>query len=138
MSVRGPGYSAARVRLFRVAILTAAGAFGTTHSADAALYYWQDYSDGSYYARQPQPVMQRPKPRKRAITGKKEVAEKETGAKPQGPLVISVSIDRQKVTIYDDNGVFAEAPVSTGMKGHPTPMGVFSVIQKQKFHRSNI
>src|SRR5205823_13562782 len=52
--------------------------------------------------------------------------------------VIVVSIDRQKVTIYDSNGVFAEAPVSTGMKGHSTPMGVFSVIQKHKFHHSNI
>src|SRR5262249_30581778 len=30
------------------------------------------------------------------------------------------------------------APVSTGMSGHPTPMGVFSVIQKQKWHQSNI
>src|SRR5262249_46143161 len=47
-------------------------------------------------------------------------------------------IDRQKMTVYDSNGVFAESPVSTGMKGHSTPMGVFSVIQKQKYHRSNI
>jgi hypothetical protein len=39
---------------------------------------------------------------------------------------------------YDTNGVFAESPVSTGMKGHSTPMGVFSVIQKHKFHHSNI
>ncbi|MGY3421785.1 hypothetical protein ACVWZW_002260 [Bradyrhizobium sp. F1.13.4] len=54
------------------------------------------------------------------------------------PLVIVVSIDRQKVTVYDTNGVFAESPVSTGMKGHSTPMGVFSVIQKHKFHHSNI
>jgi hypothetical protein len=28
--------------------------------------------------------------------------------------------------------------VSTGMPGHPTPTGVFSVIQKHKFHHSNI
>jgi hypothetical protein len=34
--------------------------------------------------------------------------------------------------------LFAESPVSTGMKGHSTPMGVFSVIQKHKMHRSNI
>jgi hypothetical protein len=34
--------------------------------------------------------------------------------------------------------LFAESPVSTGMKGHSTPMGVFSVIQKNKMHRSNI
>ena len=71
-------------------------------------------------------------------TGKKEVAEKETGAKPQGPLIIAISIDQQKVRVYDANGFFAESPVSTGMKGHPTPMGVFSIIQKHKLHHSNI
>jgi hypothetical protein len=123
-----------------LAILTAAGAMGTTTQAHAALYYWPDYSDGSYFSRQPQSALPRPKPPRRrgAATSKKTVAEKETGPKPQGPLVIAISIDRQKVTVYDSNGVFAEAPVSTGMKGHPTPMGVFSVIQKHKFHRSNI
>jgi lipoprotein-anchoring transpeptidase ErfK/SrfK len=132
------GSSAATGRFWRLAMLTAAGAFGATTHAEAALYYWPDYSDGSYYYRQPQPLMQRPKPRKHAPVNKNEVIEKDTGAKPQGPLVISVSIDRQKVTVYDANGAFAEAPISTGMKGHPTPMGVFSVIQKHKLHHSNI
>jgi hypothetical protein len=139
IGVNGPGFPAAPARLWRLAILTAACAVGTATSAEAALYYWPDYSDGSYYYRQQQPPMQRPKPHKRgAAPGKKGVVEKETGAKPQGPLVIVVSIERQKVTIYDSNGVFAEAPVSTGMKGHATPMGVFSIIQKHKFHHSNI
>ena len=55
-----------------------------------------------------------------------------------GPLIIAVSIEQQKVRVYDSNGLFAESPVSTGMKGHSTPMGVFSVIQKHKMHRSNI
>src|SRR5437660_12179415 len=32
----------------------------------------------------------------------------------------------------------AAAAVSTGMPGHPTPMGVFSVIQKDRYHHSNI
>jgi lipoprotein-anchoring transpeptidase ErfK/SrfK len=139
-SVSVAGSSAAKARLWRVAILTAAGAIGTTSHAEAAMYYWSDYSDGgAFYYHQPQQRFERPKPRKRgAVTGKKEIAEKETGAKPQGPLVIAISIERQKVTIYDSNGVFAESPVSTGMKGHPTPMGVFSVIQKHKFHHSNI
>ena len=40
--------------------------------------------------------------------------------------------------IYDANGLFAETPISTGMRGHSTPMGAFSVIQKQKLHHSNI
>ena len=86
------------------------------------------------------PTRPRQKPQKRgsAAAKKSTVAEKEAGAKPQGPLVIVVSIDRQKVTVYDSNGVFAESPVSSGMKGHSTPMGVFSVIQKHKFHHSNI
>jgi lipoprotein-anchoring transpeptidase ErfK/SrfK len=140
-SVNGSRFSATPARLWQVAILTAAGAIGATTQADAAFYYWTDYSDGSYYGRQdPLPVAPRQKPQKRGTAaGKKNVVvEKETGAKPQGPLVIVVSIDRQKVTVYDSNGVFAESPVSTGMKGHSTPMGVFSVIQKHKFHHSNI
>lgn len=139
-SVNGSRFSARPARLWQVAILTAAGAIGATSQADAAFYYWTDYSDGSYYARQNRhPEIPRQKPQKRGAAGKKEiVAEKEAGTKPQGPLVIVVSIDRQKVTVYDTNGVFAESPVSTGMKGHSTPMGVFSVIQKHKFHHSNI
>ena len=116
--------------------MTAAGTIGAASHADAALYYWQD-SDPGYY---------RPAPRRTAAaatarrhsTGKTEAAEKETSAKPQGPLIIAISIDQQKVRIYDANGFFAESPVSTGMKGHPTPMGVFSVIQKHKLHHSNI
>src|SRR3974377_796244 len=54
------------------------------------------------------------------------------------PLIISVSIQKQQVKVYDANGFFAEAPVSTGMAGHPTPMGVFSVIEKDRYHHSNI
>ena len=63
---------------------------------------------------------------------------KETSAKPQGPLIIAISIEKQKLRVYDANGFFAETPISTGMRGHTTPMGVFSVIQKQKLHHSNI
>ncbi|SFV18702.1 L,D-transpeptidase [Bradyrhizobium arachidis] len=140
-SVNGSGFSTKPARLWQVAILAAAGAFGMTSRADAAFYYWTDYSDGSYYARQERhPEISRQKPQRQGVSSKKKglVAEKEAGTKPQGPLVIVVSIERQKVTIYDSNGVFAESPVSTGMKGHSTPMGVFSVIQKHKFHHSNI
>jgi lipoprotein-anchoring transpeptidase ErfK/SrfK len=56
----------------------------------------------------------------------------------KGPLLISISLDHQRLKLYDDGVVIAESPVSTGMPGHPTPLGVFSVIQKDRFHRSNI
>src|SRR6202044_1588297 len=81
-----------------------------------------------------------PQPRRhktRRQAEKKPILEKET-VKPQGPVIISVSIAQQKLRIYDANGFFAETPISTGMAGHPTPTGVFSVIQKQKLHHSNI
>ncbi len=58
--------------------------------------------------------------------------------KPVGPLVIAVSVEKQRVKVYDSNGLFAEAPVSTGTKSHPTPMGVFSIIQKNRHHVSNL
>jgi len=139
-SVNGSSFSTAPARLWQVAILAAAGALGTASQAEAAFYYYSDYSDGSYGRPERRSEEPRLKPHKRGATAKNKdtLVEKETGAKPQGPLVIVVSIDRQKVTIYDSNGVFAESPVSTGMKGHSTPMGVFSVIQKHKFHHSNI
>jgi lipoprotein-anchoring transpeptidase ErfK/SrfK len=119
-------------------MLTAAGTLVAAPQADAAtLFYWQD-SDPSYYRPAPAPMAQPRKPKARRPSAKTEATLKEANAKPQGPLIIAVSIEQQKVRIYDANGLFAESPVSTGMKGHSTPMGVFSVIQKNKMHRSNI
>ncbi len=122
-------------RLWRIAVVTAAGAIGTAAQAEAAQYYWFD-SDTGYSRPEPMVPYRRQKPRHRQAK-KIEAPEKET-AKPQGPLIISISIEKQSLKIYDANGFFAEAPVSTGMKGHPTPMGVFSVIQKHRLHHSNI
>src|SRR6516162_846929 len=123
--------------LLRVAALTTAGAVGAASRADAALYYWQSSEPGAYY-QQFQPIQPRRQKVRRSAPKKETVAAKEGSANPQAPLVIAVSIGRQQVKIYDANGFFAAAPVSTGMPGHPTPMGVFSVIQKHKFHHSNI
>ena len=123
-------------RFWQIVVLTAAGTIGASSHADAALYYWQD-NDPSYY-REVTPVQPRRQKVRRQTGQKGVVAEKETGTKPQGPLIIAVSIEKQKVRIYDANGFFAESPVSTGMAGHSTPMGVFSIIQKHKFHHSNI
>jgi lipoprotein-anchoring transpeptidase ErfK/SrfK len=133
--MRASGYRApvGSGRLWQIALLTAAGAIGTASQAEAALYYWD--ADPGYY--RPGPTVPQRRPKVRHQAKKIEPAAKES-AKPQGPLVIAISIDKQQVKIYDANGLFAEAPVSTGMKGHPTPMGAFSIIQKHKFHHSNI
>jgi lipoprotein-anchoring transpeptidase ErfK/SrfK len=130
------GATNSKQRFWQIAMLTAAGTLVAAPQADAAaLFYWQD-SDPGYY--RPAPMVQPRKPKARRPSAKTDAAVKETNAKPQGPLIIAVSIEQQKVRVYDSNGLFAESAVSTGMKGHSTPMGVFSIIQKHKLHRSNI
>jgi hypothetical protein len=57
---------------------------------------------------------------------------------PKGPLQIVVSIAHQHVTLYSNGTRVAQTPVSTGMPGKPTPTGVFSIIQKDRFHHSNL
>jgi lipoprotein-anchoring transpeptidase ErfK/SrfK len=122
-------------RIWKVAALAAAGATATASRADAALYYYSD--PGPYYQQEAQPP-HRQQPRAHRAAPKKNVVVKDTTVHPQMPLIIAVSIQKQQVKIYDANGFFAEAPVSTGMPGHPTPMGVFSVIEKDRYHHSNI
>jgi hypothetical protein len=57
---------------------------------------------------------------------------------PKGPLQVIISIVDQRVSLFDNGAMIARSPVSTGTQGHPTPLGVFSVISKQRWHRSNI
>src|SRR4030088_1732334 len=56
----------------------------------------------------------------------------------KGPLQIIISIADQRVSLYDNGVLIARSSVSTGIRRHPTPLGVFSVISKQRWHRSNI
>src|SRR6201995_604253 len=123
-------------RFWPVAALAIAGTLGVASRSEAAVL-WSD-PDTSVS----RPLINTPPKAQRARRGKGKEKQAEAtvkeAAKPQGALVIAVSINKQNVKVYDSNGFFAEAPVSTGMKGHATPMGAFSIIQKQKMHHSNI
>jgi hypothetical protein len=57
---------------------------------------------------------------------------------PRGPLLAVISIARQRLHLYDGKGLVAQSLVSTGMMGYGTPTGVFSVLQKRRYHESNI
>ena len=135
--VRVGGHGVGTGRLWRIALFTLAAAIGAASEADAAVYYWSGYDSGYYYY-QPAPTFPQRRPRVRRYQAKKIEAPEKESTKPQGPLIIAISIEKQSLKIYDANGFFAETPISTGMRGHPTPMGVFSIIQKHKFHHSNI
>jgi lipoprotein-anchoring transpeptidase ErfK/SrfK len=130
--------SVARGVLLRVIILAAAAAIGGPLPASAQYWHNADPGYSGFYNQQPFAHPPRRQQRARKPPSKKETQIKDVAVHPQAPLIINVSIAKQRVRIYDANGFFAEAPVSTGMPGHPTPMGVFSVIQKDRYHHSNI
>ena len=60
-------------------------------------------------------------------------------SRPAGhPIMAVVSLGNQRVTIYDAIGWIMRAPVSSGRKGYETPAGIYSVIQKEVEHYSNL
>jgi lipoprotein-anchoring transpeptidase ErfK/SrfK len=69
---------------------------------------------------------------------KEKEGEQDLGSRAKGLLTVIVSIDKQQLTLYSDGHPIAHSRVSTGTPSHPTPTGVFSVIQKDRWHRSNL
>ena len=59
-------------------------------------------------------------------------------AVPQGPMLMLVSITQQKAYLYRNGVRVAVTTVSTGKKGHDTPTGVFTILQKNKDHKSSL
>jgi L,D-transpeptidase catalytic domain len=129
------------------ALLGGVGACGlivalTAGSSSAIAQYQPLYR--SYYAPGYEPVSisrshAKSSKTKAAGKGKEEAVSKEPfGNIPKGPLQIFVSIDQQQLHLYSDGQHVTDATIATGVPGHPTPMGVFSIIQKDRFHHSNI
>src|ERR1700756_5757775 len=57
---------------------------------------------------------------------------------PTGPVVIIVSLPDQTLYVYRNGVRIGRSTVSTGTKGHPTPTGMFTILQKKVRHESNI
>lgn len=120
----------------RIALVAMAGLAAATPASAAV--FWTD--ENPMIMREIEPPAPQPQQRQKKLKrlGAKLEKQVKEHAKPVGPLVINISIERQTLRVFDANGLFAETPVSTGMRGHSTPMGVFSIIQKNKWHKSNI
>jgi L,D-transpeptidase catalytic domain len=130
ISVAGAGLGAAL-------LLFAAG------PADAAYYYYGNYGYYGHGYRDFRPAAVSVSRQARSAKKKsKKPGEERAKAEPpkpiKGPLTIVVSIGDQRVRVFDQTSQIAEAPTSTGTRGFPTPMGVFTVIQKDRYHRSNL
>jgi L,D-transpeptidase-like protein len=100
-------------------------------SADAQFWYYGNNKQ-KRTVRHTRPAEQRGEKADRAEKAK----DKAVLAQPVHLVVIS--IPKQRINIYGSGGFQAQSVVSTGMSGFPTPQGVFSVIQKNRYHRSNI
>ncbi len=53
-------------------------------------------------------------------------------------LQILVSKSDQSLSLYENGEIIATSKVSTGKAGHETPSGIFSILEKRKYHESNI
>ncbi|NSZ16418.1 L,D-transpeptidase family protein [Agrobacterium vitis] len=62
----------------------------------------------------------------------------QASARDGSALQIIVSKQTQSLTVYDGDRIIASSKVSTGKEGHTTPSGIFSIIQKTKYHESNL
>ncbi len=70
----------------------------------------------------------------REATGDGVVASRPPGA----PVMAIVSLNQQRVTVYDMDGPILQAPVSSGQTGYETPAGIYSVLEKNAEHYSNL
>ena len=58
-------------------------------------------------------------------------------SKAMGPMAVIVSLSEQRAYVYRNGLLVAVTTVSTGKAGHETPTGVFTILQKDKDHRSS-
>lgn len=70
--------------------------------------------------------------------GKADAKKEAEKSGPKGAVYAIVSLPDQHITVYDSTGRIARSRVSTGQAGYRTPIGVFSVIGKSRYHHSNI
>ena len=108
--------------------------------ARAQGYAYSDYGYAQPWWKQGN---KKPKPQKARVSKRPagdlpKTAVSVTDKPVEGPLVLVVSLKLQRVTVYDNMNIIATSAISSGRVGNPTPLGVFSVLEKQKMHHSNL
>jgi hypothetical protein len=73
------------------------------------------------------------------LTDASSLTEQSVAARPAGePIMAIIALREQQITVYDGKGWILRAPVSSGQKGRETPAGIFTVLQKEAEHYSNM
>ena len=56
---------------------------------------------------------------------------------PKGPVLIYVDLDTQLATVYRNGVRIGVSTISSGKPGHTTPTGVFTILEKDRDHKSS-
>jgi lipoprotein-anchoring transpeptidase ErfK/SrfK len=117
-----------------------AAALAVGASPAAAYQGWGFFERPPAVQTPPDPRTTAPKHRDKKAAARKYIADQVRVPEklPPGPLQIIISIKKQQLALYSGGQLVAHSQVSTGVPGHPTPQGVFSIVQKQIYHESNL
>lgn len=134
------------LRALVVATITAPLFSAAAPAHAQGFFFWSDPPPRPRERVYRRPEISRPRPARPAASRPAE-AEVRTASlvtsgrgvvHPGVPLVAVVSLKNQSITVWDHSGPVLRSKVSTGQSGHATPAGLFSVIQKNRYHESNI
>ncbi len=59
-------------------------------------------------------------------------------AVPEGPMTVIVHLPSQRAYVYRNGIRIGVTTISSGKDGHKTPTGIFTILQKNKDHKSNL
>lgn len=59
------------------------------------------------------------------------------GLSPEGPALVIVNLETQRLILFRNGVPIAASTVSSGSPGHETPTGVFTILQKREEHYSS-
>src|SRR6516225_5865584 len=125
-------------RLATSAALALVAAF-TVGAHPAAAQYgrsWQNWY-GRPHSYEGDPGYEYPRNRQYSREPRREPAGQSRNVEG-APLLAVVALGEQRITIYNADGKMLQAPISTGAAGLETPAGIYSVLQKEEFHQSNV
>jgi hypothetical protein len=54
------------------------------------------------------------------------------------PVRVAIDLTNQRAFVFQGRALIGIAAISTGRRGHGTPTGAFPILQKARWHRSNI
>jgi len=109
---------------------------GGTANADAlrlaqGYFFYDRYDRRRHRYQRPRAYRPRPKPEPAPVLWKTEEGNED-------PIQLIVSLPDQTMRVYKGTELVATSRVSSGMPGYRTPAGVFSILEKKRYHYSNI